>query len=1142
MRKTIGYLRAAGELRRSLFARYVFIAGIYFVIAKFSNYVLIPPGNASPIWPPAAVGLCTCMVWGIRMAPTIWVGATIANLTTQVSLPTATIIGLGNMGEAVAAALLIQRLIGSSLVFSRSENVIHFAVIAAVSALIAATNGVGVLVLQGYISETAIAQNWLTWWLGDATGIVIVAPVILTWRHRFMATRSLSRNLEAAIFILMLIGVTHWVFSTPLESWARPYLTLLFIIWAAFRFSMAGVARTVLIIAVVAIWNTLMGRGAFSTHDIFESLLLLQIFLSIIGVVGLALVAALEQRRQSEVALREERDMLQDRVKQRTAALVEELEEVRRLEQVVLNREHQLAESQRLARLGSWQWDIIPNVVTWSAELYRVFGIGEGEFAGTFEQYLECIHPEDRDMVRQAIQNAVLNHEPYNFRHRVITPSDTVKTVICYGAVIVDATGAVVRMYGTAQDITEQAATEALLRDAEKRFRDVVEYAPDAMIVINKDGEIVMMNSQTENLFGYSRQELLGKEIEVLIPMRFRKRHAIYRKSYFHKPEIRRMGMGLELSGHRKDGSEFPVEICLSPLETAEGLLTSSTIRDITERKQTEQTLHLAAKVFETSREGILIADQDRHILTVNKACTEITGYSEQQIIGGATNTLQSELLGDDSYEHVWQKIDETGHWEGEVTRRKSNGQSYTAWVSITAIRSGTATTNYIGIFSDISERKEAQSRIQFMAEHDFLTRLPSRALLLDRLEQGIASALRNGSQLAVLFLDLDRFKNVNDSLGHNVGDRLLQEVAQRLQKCVRSVDTISRQGGDEFVVILVEIGNMPQVAHIAASIMAAVAQPYRIEGYEINLTTSIGVSMYPSDGADIDTLIKNADVAMYHAKESGRNDFRFFSKEMNTKIGERLALENSLRKALDRNEFVLYYQPQMECMSGRTVGAEALIRWRHPDDGLLLPARFISVAEDCGLIAPIGAWALRSACRQAKTWIDKGYPLIISVNVSVAQFRQKDLVQNVLSALKLADLAPGYLELEVTESILAEDVHDALNTLTSLRNIGVRVAIDDFGTGYSSLSYLKRFTIDKLKIDQSFVRDIMTNQSDAEITSAIIAMAKNLRVRVIAEGVETKAQLQFLESRGCDEFQGYYLSEALASSDFSKFDFRRHP
>jgi diguanylate cyclase (GGDEF)-like protein len=440
---------------------------------------------------------------------------------------------------------------------------------------------------------------------------------------------------------------------------------------------------------------------------------------------------------------------------------------------------------------------------------------------------------------------------------------------------------------------------------------------------------------------------------------------------------------------------------------------------------------------------------------------------------------------------------------------------------------------NYIEIFSDISERKEREERVRHLAHHDFLTDLPNRVLLNDRIAQAIALAERNRTQVAVMFLDLDRFKNVNDSLGHTVGDKLLQEVARRLRASMRASDTVSRQGGDEFVILIPDMVDAADVARAAQKVLDGVSHPYSIDGHELVTTPSIGISVYPNDGREVETLLKNADAAMYHAKESGRNNYQFFTQDMNTRALERLSLERSLRRAIDRGELRLHYQPQYDVRTRHIVGVEALIRWEHPDLGLLPPGRFMLFAEDTGLILPMGEWVLREACRQNRQWQTQGLPPVrVAVNISALQFRNTRFTHTVETALKEADLESRWLVLEVTESVIMQDAERVTDSLNQLKSLGLELAIDDFGTGYSSLSYLKRFPIDRLKIDQSFVRDITSDKDDAAITSAIIGLTRNLGLRTIAEGVETREQLEFLQLHGCDEAQGFLFSRPLTPDE----------
>ena len=436
-------------------------------------------------------------------------------------------------------------------------------------------------------------------------------------------------------------------------------------------------------------------------------------------------------------------------------------------------------------------------------------------------------------------------------------------------------------------------------------------------------------------------------------------------------------------------------------------------------------------------------------------------------------------------------------------------------------------------------EIEKAKVRMAHLAQHDALTDLPNRILLNDRLGQAIALARRQGKQLAVMFLDLDRFKHINDSLGHAVGDQLLQSVAKRLTAGVRSSDTVCRQGGDEFVILLADIEHAGDAALSAQKILAALTVPHRIDQRELHVTVSIGISIYPQDGQDADTLIKSADTAMYHAKEGGRNNYQFFEPDMNVQAVERHSIEGGLRRALERQEFMLHYQPKINLETGTISGVEALVRWQHPQRGLILPEQFVWIAEDCGLIVPIGAWVLREACRQARTWQDAGLPPIpVAVNISAVQFRHKDFLESLAAILKDTGLAPRYLELELTESVLMHDADFTTSVLKALKAMGIRLAIDDFGTGYSSLSYLTRFPIDTLKIDQSFLRDITNataDSDDAAIVAAVVSMGKSLNQRVIAEGVETREQLAFLQAQGCGEGQGFYFSRPVTAEELAE-------
>lgn len=562
------------------------------------------------------------------------------------------------------------------------------------------------------------------------------------------------------------------------------------------------------------------------------------------------------------------------------------------------------------------------------------------------------------------------------------------------------------------------------------------------------------------------------------------------------------------------------------------------TLQDITERKFAEAALRLRERAVESSNNGIMISDlssPDNAIVYVNPAFERITGYSLDEAVGRNARFL----VGDDQDQFELEKIRAALRQRrsaGAVLRNyRKDGTLFWNELYVAPVPDDLGrVSHYVGIITDITERKRYEQQLEHQANHDALTGLANRNLLMDRLEQSLVYAQRFDRMVAVLFVDLDNFKAINDTLGHGAGDALVQQVARRLPGCIRDVDTLSRLGGDEFVVVLYGPDSEEMVTEVMRRILEAVAKPYTIDDSQLFVTCSIGASLYPRDGRDPATLLKNADVAMYRAKEQERNAFQYFTSAMDVGVSERFSLERDLRFALERNELSLYYQPQLDLRTGRIVGAEALLRWRHPQLGLVSPAKFIPIAEQSGLIVPIGRWVIDTACAQGKRWLEAGWEAVrVSVNLSARQFRQPDLDKEIGKILRDHDLDPLCLELEITESMVMHDPVEATATLHELKGLGLRLSMDDFGTGYSSLSYLKSFPIDILKIDRSFVQDITTDASGAAIVRAIISLAHSLKLKVVAEGVETIEQLDFLREHDCDEMQGFYFSPAVPAEDF---------
>ncbi len=1055
--------------------------------------------------------------------------------------------------------------------------------------------------------------------------------------------------------------------------------------------------------------------------------------------------------------------LMKDNLARLVPAIERELKEAeerrkrKEAEEALRKSEASLANAQRIAHLGNWQWNMRENKTYWSDEMYRIFGFAPQTIDGVCEAYLNSVHPDDRVLVKQSLDEALSRGKPYRIEHRIVLPGGSVRIVHDQAEVILDDTGMVVQVNGIVQDITERKHMEELCK-----LSNAIEQISNSIIVTDTEGKIEYVNANFMKLTGYTSEEIMGKNPSVL---KSGKTPYENYKQLWNTITSGNKWQG-EFINKKKNGELYWELTSISPVKNPDGVITNfiAIKEDITDRKKVERHLCLQYATTRVLVESIAIdevipkiiqavceslgwdigifwtIDQKTNVLRCieiwHRPFVEVPGFkalSRQIVFSFGTGLpgkiwasskpiwisdiardasflraalaakedlhgafgfpvfTRNEILGVlEFFSHEVQQPDEDlltmmmsiGGQIGkfieqkqadEALRRRIDFEKTVASISTRfvalsdfnnaisvsladigllseadrvylfqfrdkggimdnthewcakeinskiqnlqnlptskfpwlmeklhtgdvihipdvskmspeavaekevlekyAIKSLLALPVYaekrlvgfIGfdnalttgsryeedlallritaeIIGNAIARRQSESLINHMAYHDALTNLPNRILLQDRLEVAIMQAKRNEHMVAVMLLDLDRFKTINDTLGHHMGDLLLKAVAERLTRCMRESNTIVRMGGDEFIVVVPDLAHAKNAAIVAQKILDVLYQPFQIEGYEIHTTTSIGVSIYPVDADDVSMLIKKADTAMYHAKEQGRNTFEFYMESMNSNNFERMMLENSLRKALERGELSIYYQPQVDMDTEQIIGVEALVRWKHPDLGMIYPSKFIPIAEETGFIIPIGEWVLTTACTQAKAWHNAGFPTLrVSVNLSARQIKQQNLVGMVAGVLKETGLDPKYLELEITESIVMHNIESSLKVLCELKELGIRLSIDDFGMGYSSLSYLRRFSIDTIKIDQSFVRDITTNQDDAAIVTAIIAIAESLKLKVIAEGVENKEQLAFLHQICCNEIQGYIYSHPLSAVDMGKLLLKKY-
>ena len=1083
------------------------LALAYFVTAQIGLSLSVLEHSVTVFWPPSGIALAALLLYGYRLWPGVFFGALCANWVSSWSFLPVFGMATGATLEALLGAYLLNHHARFSVSLIEARDIFRlFWRGGIVSTLVSAVIGALCLVWAGGIQWGLYGQTMLSWWMGDALGVVLFTPIVIS----FLSHRSLSWTPElrkqAWLMFGMLLVMCALIFTDlSKELFGRQFRLFMLVpmmVWAALGFNSRVVGLVLLIISFASLFSVASGHGFFDIK-LLSTVFELWGFLLILGILGVTLSAVNFQRKR----------------------------DLANLARSELN----LKRAQHVSKVGSWELDIARNKLEWSEEAYRIFGIKK-DFPLTLEIFFSYIHPDDVGKVAVAWSTA-LQGEPYNIEHRILVQGET-KWVREQAELDFDASGKAIFGLGTVADISESKLAESALFESRQNQQAIIDTALDAVIQTDEWGMIKGWNVQAVKMFGWEQEEVIGRLLyETIISRQYQNAHRDELLLMLSGSESTVLNTRFEVEGVHRNGQTLTIEMSVTQFKINEKTNFCAFIRDVTRRKLEEDQLRLAANVFETTNDAILISDVNNSIVAVNEAFTTMTGFTLEEVKGQDPKILASGEHDAEFFRGMWASINKLGSWQGDIVDKNKAGQRFYKHMAINVVRNEQGTiTHYVSISSDISERKEYDKNVHFLAYYDVLTGLPNRTLLRDRLGQLIATSHRDSTGFALLFLDLDRFKYINDSMGHSVGDQLLQSVATRLQACVREGDTVSRIGGDEFVLLLREI-DVQDVSLVADKLLKSLATPFNLNGQEISTYASIGIALYPQDAGDSDVLMKNADAAMYNAKENGRNNYKYFMPEMNFRANQVFLMEKDMRVALDQNQFMLVYQPQVDLATGAICGAEALIRWKHPEKGLVSPVEFIPVAEETGQIVQIGEWVLRTACWRFATWQKQGMPAIpIAVNLSIRQLRQPNLAEVVESVLKETGLNPKYLELEITEGIMMGDTKAAMGFLTRMHTLGVQMSIDDFGTGFSSLSYLKNLPVNKLKIDQSFVRDIDTDESDAAIIRSIISLGHRLDMKVIAEGVETLEQLDFLRLRGCDEIQGYFFSRPLLADDFFKF------
>jgi len=807
--------------------------------------------------------------------------------------------------------------------------------------------------------------------------------------------------------------------------------------------------------------------------------------------------------------------------------VAEQTEKIRR-------REQQLCEAQKITHLGSWEWDAATGRVGWSDELYRIFGMEPEAVPASLQTFLERVHQGDRESLEKTVRQALADGQPVSSQYfRLVRPDGSTRIIRGQLEAIFDDSNQPVSMIGTCHDVTELKWAEAALRASEQRFLKIFQATPDLLSITRaEDGSYLEVNEAFLRDLGYQRQEVIGRSTQGLGIWADQRECAGVAQALEELGELR----DLEVHFRAKTGREITGLMSAEYIEINASRCILTLFKDISERKRIEEERARLASIVESSDDAIMATDPDGNIIIWNTGAEKMLGYSAVEIKGTHLSTL---VFSDcrDEMARLYQGVrnDEQVTQFDTVHVRKDGRQIHIS-LSLSPLKDADGKLVGIsGIAHDVTQRAEMEETIKHQAQYDPLTDLPNRKLFMDFLTLELAQARRNRKNLAVLFLDLDHFKQINDTLGHAAGDRLLQGVAQRLKGCVRESDTVARIGGDEFNVLMPDLSQADDVGTVVGKIMGVFETPFLLDQVEINAMTSIGISMFPADGQSPEDLVQKADSAMYFAKQISGNAYQFYNSEINARTVKRRKMEFLLRQAVQRGELELAFQPMVRIGTGKIVGAETLLRWRHPEEGVLYPSQFLGVAEETGAIVPLGEWAIRAACAQMMQWQGMGHRFAITVNLSKRQFHQPNLFEMISDLLAETELDPQSLELDVTENAIMEDLDFSIRNMRLLTELGVRFSVDNFGIGSSSLQWIKKLPIGRVKIDISFIRDILSEPNDLAVVTAIIAMSHNLRMKVGAVGVESQEQLTLIRNHGCDEMQGDLISKPLPASDFER-------